>query len=295
MISNLKKAKRTWASWLPALTALAIIPALAAAFVISGARAADKGPIVALAYDAGSEALLKSDGATVYRSDDDGGTWEEIPLPPSASGSIAAVATPAERSGVVYVAGPGLGVLRTEDDGADWIPLNTGLPSMKVTAFTTHATLPETLYAYLLESGIYRSQDAGKSWKLMDRGPETTRQLLHTDMKGSMETGWLYAATLQGARVSMDCFCLWRDAGKLNGKVDSLAYDPQQPERLYAATEQGLFRSTNGGQDWEQTASPETAVTMLTVAPSGALYAASSDGALFRSLDRAETWEHIGD
>ncbi|NGO55159.1 WD40/YVTN/BNR-like repeat-containing protein [Allomesorhizobium camelthorni] len=295
MISNLKRTKRIWTAWLPGLTVLAIIPVLAAAFAISSARAADKGSIVALAYDAGGGALLKSDGEAVYRSGNNGDTWQAIPLPPSANGSIAAVATPAKRSGVVYVAGPGLGVLRTEDDGASWVALNTGLPSTKVTAFTAHAALPEAIYAFVPESGIYRSQDAGKSWKLMDRGPENTRQLLHTDMKGSMETGWLYAATLQGARVSMDCFCLWRDAGELNGKVDSLAYDPLQPERLYAASDQGLFRSTNGGQDWEQTASPEAAVTTLTATPSGALYAASTDGALFRSLDRAETWEPIGD
>jgi photosystem II stability/assembly factor-like uncharacterized protein len=108
-----------------------------------------------------------------------------------------------------------------------------------------------------------------------------------------METGWLYAATLQGVRVSMDCFCLWRDAGQINGKIDNLAYDPQQPERLYAASEQGLFRSTNGGQDWEQTVSPETAVTTLIVTPSGTVYAASSDGGLFRSVDHSETWERV--
>lgn len=254
-----------------------------------------RGQLAALAYDAGGGALLKSDGTAVYRSADDGNTWETIPLPPSAKGSVAAVAAPAKQEGVVYAAGPGLGVLRTENGGSNWIALNTGLPGTEIAAFAAHATLPETLYAYLPESGIYRSQDAGKSWKLMDRGPENTHQLLHTDMKGSMETGWLYAATVEGVRVSMDCFCLWRDAGELTGRVESLAYDPQQPERLYAVSEHGLFRSTNGGQDWEQTSSPETAVTALIVTPSGALYAASSDGALFRSRDHAETWERVGE
>lgn len=281
------------ARWSPAFVVLALIAALS----MTGARAGDgpQAPIIALTNDPSSGALLKSDGKALYRSVDQGASWASIPLPPLAGGSIAAIAVPADRAGAVFIAGPGLGVLSTENEGSSWTRSNTGLPSNEVTAFAAHATLGETLYAFVPENGIYRSQDAGENWKLVDKGPKEIQQLIHTDMQGSMETGWLYAATSQGVRVSMDCFCLWRDAGELNGQTDTVAYDPQQPERLYAASEQGLFRSTNGGQEWEPATAPDALVAALTVTSSGIVFAASSDGALFRSTDHAETWERVGE
>ncbi|MGH6894977.1 MAG: WD40/YVTN/BNR-like repeat-containing protein [Geminicoccaceae bacterium] len=291
-----KTALRSFRDRLPCVGALVLAVGLVAVHGIASARNGNepRGAVVALAYEAGSDALLKAYPRALYRSSDSGRGWTPVPLPSSVEdGSIAAVATPAEGQGVLYVAGPGLGVLRSEDNGGSWIAQNDGLPSRDVVAFATHADQPDTLYALIADSGIYRSQDAGKSWRLMDRGPQGTRQLMHSDMEGSMETGWLYAATAQGVRVSMDCFCLWRDAGELTGGVHSVVYDPQQPEHLYAAAEQGLFRSTNGGQEWEAT-SPGPDVTALALTPSGVLYAATGDGALFRSVDRADTWERIG-
>lgn len=277
MNSNLKNVGWARSAWLELFTA-AITILLIATVGVAHADAVDgsRGPITSLAYDARSGSLLKSDGDALYRSVDEGQNWNAIALPSSVEGHIAAVATSADGS-AIYLAGSGFGILVSKDDGADWAALNQGLPSTKVTAFAAHATLPRTLYAYLPKTGIYRSQDAGKSWKLMDRGPEGIRQIIHTNMKGSMQTGWLYAATARGVQVSMDCFCLWRDAGGLDGKIDTLAYDPRQPEHLFAASKKGLFRSTNGGQEWESATSPEIAVTALTMTPSG-LYAATTAG-----------------
>lgn len=279
------------------LGAIAIASLLVATQSVTVAPAGNESgaPIVALAYDKAGHALLKSDGQVLYRSSDEGGTWESIRLPAAAGGKIAAIATPADGKNIVYVAGPGLGVLRTEDDGAHWTALSEGLPSGNVTAFAAHATQPATLYAYLPESGIYRSQDAGKSWRLMDRGPEEMTQLIHSSMAGSMESGWLYATTKEGVQLSMDCFCFWRDAGDLESVVRTVSFDPEKPELVYAATERGFFRSTDGGQNWGPVTGPESIVTAVVVGPSGALYAATEDGGLNRSTDRATTWEEVGD
>jgi photosystem II stability/assembly factor-like uncharacterized protein len=287
---------RFFRGWLHWVGALALAVNLVAAHGVACAREdRPRGAVVALTYEAGTGTLLKAHARALYRSSDGGQSWSAIPLPSSVKdGIIAAVGSAAENQRVLYVAGPGLGVLRSEDNGDSWVARNDGLPSRDVVAFATHAEQPETLYAFIPDGGIYRSQDAGKSWRLMDRGPEGTRQLVHSDMEGSMETGWLYAPTAHGVRVSMDCFCLWRDAGELAGQIYSVVYDPRQPEHVYAAAEQGFFRSTNGGQEWEQATSPGPAVMALTLTPSGVLYAATGDDALFRSVDRADTWERIG-
>lgn len=166
-------------------------------------------PINGLAYDASAGVLLKSDEAGLYRSSDDGRSWEAIAGSVPPGGDVTSVVVTPGKDGAIYAAGPGLGLLRASKAGDELTPLDTGLPSSDIAALAAHSTQPKTLYAYLPESGIYRTRDAGASWKLMDRGPEGIRQLIHTNMEGSMETGWLYAATADGIRLSMDCFCLW--------------------------------------------------------------------------------------
>lgn len=110
-----------------------------------------------------------------------------------------------------------------------------------------------------------------------------------------MQSGWLFAATTEGVRRSMDCFCGWRPTGELpEGEVLDVAYDPRTPEHVYAATAAGLFRSVNGGEDWEPV-SGATAAKALAIDPrSGALYAATNAGTLLRSTDEGHTWEPVG-
>jgi hypothetical protein len=74
--------------------------------------------------------------------------------------------------------------MRSDDGGANWQEINSGLPSRDVTALALHSFQRETLFAWLKDEGIYRTEDGG----------------------GSMNTGWLYAATPSGAYLSIDCF-----------------------------------------------------------------------------------------
>ena len=86
----------------------------------AGARQpAPKGAeITALAFDSASRRLLKATAGALYRSVDEGRDWTRLPLPPAASrGRIAAVAVSAHDKGVLYLAGPGIGVLRSGDGG----------------------------------------------------------------------------------------------------------------------------------------------------------------------------------
>lgn len=280
------------AAWLPRLALLVVTPALIAGYGIANAQ--DFKPalnaVEAMAYDAASGELLKGGQDGLFRSTDEGQSWQEMPLPPGAE-KVVSIAVAAGNDGLIYAAGPDIGVLRTDDDGESWSDLNSSLPSSHVTAFAAHSTQPDTVYAYIPETGIYRSQDAGRTWKMMDRGPERTSQLVHTNMEGSMESGWLYVATPDGARVAMDCFCLWRDAGDLVGNVTALAFDPKQPKHIYAASDAGLFKSTDGGREWVKVSSPAAAITSLTMTPIGVLYVGTSEGEVFKSLDRAVTWE----
>lgn len=252
--------------------------------------------IVALTFDREANALFVAHAHEFHRSDDEGRSWTKMSLPLSVQGnSIAAVAASVKRKGALYLAGPGFGVLHGSDDGRNWVARNNGLPSRDVVALAAHTDQPDTVYAYVSGRGVFRSEDAGTHWKWMGGGPrEGIGQFIHSNMSGSMQTGWLFAATPKGVGRSMDCFCLWRDAGELGAPVDAVSYDPREPRYVYAATGKGLFFSTDGGEQWTRLSAPAARVTALVVSPAGAVFAGTADGGLYRSLDQAKTWERIG-
>lgn len=259
-----------------------------------GSPAPAEPAFVAFAYDAGTDALLKTDGRTIYRSGDGGKTWkkEELSLPPEAR--IASIAASPAAASVAYIAGKGLGVWRTDDAGKSWSERNEGLASKEVTAVAAHTTQPDTVYAVVPSQGIYRSQDAGKTWRLMERGDKSEmRQLIHSNMPGSMQTGWLYAATPRGVRRTMDCFCLWQTAGDIGAEVYGVSYEPARPERLYAATGKGLFHSTDGGENWTPISAPETQAVAVAVSRAGTLYVLGREGVLFESGDGGASWKRV--
>jgi photosystem II stability/assembly factor-like uncharacterized protein len=259
----------------------------------ASARAQD-GAIAALAYDSEAGALLKATGDAVYQSDDSGQSWRRLPTPSIGEGRITALATSPAGKGVIYVGGSTFGVLRSADGGKTWVERDDGLPDHDVVAVAAHATQSDTVYAVVRQHGIYRSQDSGKTWRLMDSGPqEGIRQLIHSNMAGSMQTGWLFAATPKGVRRIMDCFCLWQNAGKLASQILSVTYDPEQPEHLAAATENGLLRSVDGGESWTEMAPLKSRAVAVVFAPSGVLFAIDADGTLFRSTDQGDAWRQV--
>lgn len=161
---------------------------------------------IGLAYDLEGGGLLKADnqGLSRWRA---GGGWEKLTVP-EASGLSGVVVNP-EQPGTVYVSGPSVGVLRSEDAGKSWKEVNTGLPNQDVTALALHTFRRETLYAWVRGEGIYRTEDGGGTWvRVPDQGSPDgdVRGLTHSTLPGSMNTGWLYAATPTGAYLSMDCF-----------------------------------------------------------------------------------------
>ena len=246
-----------------------------------------------LAYAVQTESLYKSNGQALYRSGDGGVTWAEVALPQaSEDGRLAAVSISAADPGALYVAGPAIGVLKSVDAGESWTRLDEGLPSRNVIAFAAHSTLPDTLYAVISAEGIYRSEDGGKSWRMVDKGPQApVRRIIHADMEGSMQTGFIFAATENGVYRAMDCFCGWRIAGNSPENVSAIAFNPSEPAELYVALGQQILRTTNGGEEWQPVEPPGGEVTALAHSRSGALYALLADGEVIESRDKGGQWE----
>ena len=154
--------------------------------------------------------------------------------------------------------------------------------------------LPEDVNAVIEEDGIYQSEDAGTTWKKMDSGPsQKINRLVHSDMEGSMQTGWLYGVSDDAVRLSMDCFCGWRPTGALDaGSVYDVAYSLGNPKRVYVVTQQGLWRSETGGQEWQQVAGDGTELVALTLSAKDTLYGLNQKGELLHSEDEGQSWTY---
>lgn len=160
---------------------------------------------VALAFNPADDSLWLADRNGLSRWQD--GAWESLAVPQTL-GLSGLVVNP-DHPATIYASGPGLGVIRSDDDGASWKEINSGLPSLDVTALALHSFRRETLYAWLRGDGVYHTENGGANWvKMPDQGPpdKDVRGLTHSTLPGSMNTGWLYAATPTGAYLSMDCF-----------------------------------------------------------------------------------------
>lgn len=101
----------------------------------------------------------------------------------------------------------------------------------------------------------------------------------------------------------------WQPVGPDGGTVRSLAFDPNNPDRVYLGTSAGtLYLSTDNGKSWSRFArlgsSTEMVLDHIVIDPSDPknIFVAAwnaqmpnSDGDLFRSQDAGKTWEIVAD
>lgn len=87
----------------------------------------------------------------------------------------------------------------------------------------------------------------------------------------------------------------WTIKGPDGGSVNKLVFDSQNPSIVYATSDNGIFRSVDGGQHWVAAAAVlGTPFTDIAVAISdpGKVFASSVYG-LYKSTDRGVTWFQI--
>ena len=88
--------------------------------------------------------------------------------------------------------------------------------------------------------------------------------------------------------------------GRLPAQSDArvTVSDPQVPERVYAASTAGTFRSDDGGQTWDAAGqgmdAPDALVIALDPRQPQHLYTATTSGTLYETDDGASTWRASG-
>lgn len=168
------------------------------------------------------------------------------------------------------------GLWYSADGGQSWQPRAAGITKEHVFS-VTYARQPEglVLYAGTEPVGLFRSFDYGESWTEL---PALANMPGHED--------WTFPSPPNIAHCK------------------GVAFDPRDPQRMYAAVEQGAFmRSDDGGRSWRQFdgyASPDDFlkddIHRVVLAPwnPDELYIVTGIG-LYYSPDRGESFERLTD
>ena len=83
----------------------------------------------------------------------------------------------------------------------------------------------------------------------------------------------------------------WTSGGPYGGYIHSLAIAPTDPDIIYSATDNGIFKTTDGGAAWTKTGFPETLAIAVQVGPDNpnTVWAGTDDG-IYKSEDGGSTW-----
>jgi photosystem II stability/assembly factor-like uncharacterized protein len=158
--------------------------------------------------------------------------------------------------------------------------------------FSPHPNNPDVLYASGHPAGggnlgFIASSDQGRTWQQVSPGVNGPVDF-HQMMVSSADPNRIYGA--YGAiQVSDDGGQTWAVAGPAPERLIDLAGSSASADKLFAATEIGLLVSVDGARTWTPVLEGAP-VTMVEVAPDGAVYAFVFGQGLMRS-DQEEPLE----
>jgi photosystem II stability/assembly factor-like uncharacterized protein len=258
--------------------------------------------IHALAMDAEARAMFLGTHFGLFRSLDGGRSWKRMLLPTKRPHlDVVAIAPDVKYPLTLYIATHEAGILKSTDGGTTWRESNTGLAGLDVHGLAVHPTNPSRVYAAVRgkDRGIYLSTDGGGKWVCMDDGPSGEFNMLALAKIPKEKTGiYLYMGTDKGLYRSEESLGVWKLVSSLvvNQAVKGFAVDPLDPKVMYVVMRDGLFYSTDAGVTWKSVGQGVTNLTAVVVNPNrpAEVYALSGDGFIFKSSDRAMTWELLG-
>lgn len=78
-----------------------------------------------------------------------------------------------------------------------------------------------------------------------------------------------------------------------NRTVNGFAVDPQNPRIMYVTMRDGLFKSTDAGENWKPLGKELKNLASVAVNPKrpSEIYVATLDGVIFKSTDGGVKWE----
>ena len=214
-----------------------------------------------------------SDAGGVYKTSDGGKTWKKTLAGANGSTGCAMISANAQEPKTVYAAmwdfrrqgwtfrsgGPGSGLFKSTDGGEHWTEIapssSNGLPEKPYgrIALAVAPSKPNVVYAMIesKQSSLYRSDDAGKTWKKADASafmvwrPFYFANLI-VDPKNENKVFKVDLNLL----LSVDGGRSFSNTANAHGDFHTVWIDPANPNQIYAGDDGGFWSSSDGGTRW---------------------------------------------
>jgi photosystem II stability/assembly factor-like uncharacterized protein len=283
-----------------------------------------KGPLtgnITCSWRTVSSILVGTSDSGIYKSSDNGVSWRRlsIGLPQETMNTIAG-------NDSILFAGSDKGLYMSIDSGSTWAYRNTGPQDDRIFSILLHKS---NVYCGKLQ-GIYRSSDGGTEWIEVLATKSKVSTLLSIDslivagtqghgiyLSSNSGTNWVLkdsfinvGGILSGIVADSNIYLLsdrstsrllrsvdfgnsWQNINpSYSGFIISIA---SKESVLYAASEHGLYTSTDYGVEWTDIRSTyPSAFTSTLIANDSFLFAGFPGGGIFRSSAPKETWSQIG-
>ncbi|MFZ9980705.1 MAG: WD40/YVTN/BNR-like repeat-containing protein [Cyclobacteriaceae bacterium] len=213
-----------------------------------------------------------SDERGVYKTTDGGQTWNKILFVDKMTGCSDLLMDPTNPE-VIYAAfwefrrspwsfnsgGANSALFKSTDGGKTWNKIHNGFPKGKLgrIAVAVAPSQPSTLYAVIeseqdKDKGLYRSDDSGASWKQLNNDFEIVVRPFYFSRitVDPRNPDVVVKAGLSGS-ISRDGGKTFKNLGFMHSDIHDVVFDIHNSDRMYAATDGGVYRSWDGGTTME--------------------------------------------
>jgi len=248
-------------------------------------------------------------------------------------GRVADIAVDPRNRSLWYLANASGGLWKTTNRGNNWEPIFDEGGSYSLGCVTIDTRNSDVIWLGTGENssnrsvgygdGVYKSTDRGQSWKRMGLSDSQHIGRILVDPRDSdvvfvAAEGPLWSGGGdRGLFKTTDGGRTWKAVLEIgaNTGVTDIAFDPRDPDVLYAASyqprrhvglligggpESAIYKTTDGGRTWKKLSNGLPAVDIgriaLAVSPQNPdvvyalVYAAGDESGFFRSADRGQTW-----
>jgi len=241
----------------------------------------------------------------IYKTRDGGRTWTNLSQGMSHSRVISMTLDPVYPA-TVYAGTKGDAVYKSYDGGQRWVSQRAGLDDVTISSVVTQFLFDPADNTHLFAAttmGVFETKNAGDSWtKRMDGMKEVL--MVVTLGLDTTRPSILYAGTSGGVYKSVDQAGHWEKVN--NGlvspaiikssralNVTTILVDPHEPDTVYAATLEGLYKTTDAAVSWVRIAhslQDQMVFSMvLDRTRKGVMYLGGREG-IHRSEDGGITW-----
>jgi photosystem II stability/assembly factor-like uncharacterized protein len=210
------------------------------------------------------------------------------------------------------------GIQHSSDAGLTWSSLGALPDPDWVRAVDARTGTHPDVFAGTYVKGVYMSPDGNGTWAAINSGlsdlrirslKATTADTLFAGTNGS--SGWQYSMLTrssvldgQDEPAGVQGTNTWTKQGPYipAPSVIQIAIDPSNTNRIYAATDQGVYRSTNGGETWVPKNQGlggygDLVDSGIAIDPNNpsTLYLATWGYGIFKSTDLGDHWVRLSD